>query len=252
MDLDLKGKRVLVSGSTRGIGLAIARGFVREGARVGLCARNASGVHATIERLSAEGPDVIGEAADAADPHAIRAWVENMAARLGGIDAIVSNVSALGTSQGDDVWQTSLKVDILALVAFCEAAMPHLEDAKGSIVAINTTGSVQVYGPPTPYPVVKAAALTYMKYLSHAVAAKGVRVNAVSPGSIYFEGGLWHRRRIEEPERYERMLSLNPMGRFGTPEEVADAVLFLSSKRASFISGTNLVVDGAGSVRIQN
>jgi len=122
----------------------------------------------------------------------------------------------------------------------------------GSIVLINTSGSVQVWGPTTPYPVVKAGLLAYMKYLSAQWAPKGVRINAVSPGSIFFEGGVWDRRKRNEPERYERMLRLNPMGRLGRPEEVANAVVFLCSTAASFISGTNLVVDGAATVRIQN
>jgi 3-oxoacyl-[acyl-carrier protein] reductase len=143
-------------------------------------------------------------------------------------------------------------VDILGLVAGIDAAVPALEKTGGAVVLVVTTGAVQVFGPPTPYPAVKAAGLAHMKYLSAQLAPRGVRVNAVSPGSIYFEGGVWDRRRQHEPERYERMLKLNPLGRFGKPEEVANAVLFLASPAASFITGTNLVVDGGSTTRIQN
>lgn len=252
MNLDLQGKNVLITGATKGIGRAIAETFADEGANVAICARNKDEVAATVEALKAHGVKAFGAAADAGDPDAVRAWVADMAEQLGGVDAYVGSVSALGTTTDQETWIRSLNVDILGMVAGCEAVLPHVEGTKGSIVLVNTTGAVQVFGKPTPYPVVKAGALAYMKYLSYAVAGTGVRVNAVSPGSIFFEGGVWDRRRVNEPERYQRMLDLNPMGRFGKPHEVANAVVFLSSSAASFSSGTNLVVDGAASVRIQN
>lgn len=252
MKLDLEGKNVLITGATKGIGRAIAEAFANEGANIGICARNKDEVAETVAAFNARGVKAVGAAADMADGDAVRGWVEDMAARLGGVDAYVNNVSALGTTTDRETWMRSIEIDILGLVAGCEAVLPHLVERKGSLVMINTTGAVQVFAKTTPYPVVKAGGLAYMKYLSFEYAHTGVRINAVSPGSIFFEGGVWDRRRIHEPERYQRMLDLNPMGRFGKPEEVANAVLFLSSGAASFISGTNLVVDGAASVRIQN
>ena len=252
MELNLKGKNVLVTGATKGIGRAIAEGFAREGANVAICARDAAGVNATVKALQALGVRATGKSVDAGDPAALRAWVDEAGAFLGGVDCYVANVSALGTTTDAETWQRSLAIDVTGMIAGVEASLPALERAKGSIVMVNTTGAVQVFGPPTPYPVVKAGALAYMKYLANFVAPRGVRVNAVSPGSIYFEGGVWDRRRINEPERFERMEKLNPFGRMGRPEEVANAVLFLASGAASFISGTNLVVDGALTARIQN
>jgi 3-oxoacyl-[acyl-carrier protein] reductase len=252
MDLNLSGKNVLVTGATRGIGRAIADGFAREGANLAICAREPSGVSSAVKALQALGVKATGKSVDAGDPAALRAWVDESRAFLGGIDCYVANVSALGTSVNAEAWQRSLAIDITGMIAGVEASLPSIEATKGSVIMVNTTGAVQVFGPPTPYPVVKAGALAYMKYLANFVAPKGVRVNAVSPGSIYFEGGVWDRRRINEPERFDRMVKLNPMGRMGRPEEVANAVLFLSSSAASFISGTNLVVDGALTTRVQN
>lgn len=253
MDLHLKGKKVLVTGATKGIGRAIAEIFVLEGADVAICARNADLVQATVDALKAKGGNVFGASVDVSDPEALRQWIASMAEKLGGIDIYVSNVSALGTVNNDETWQRSFEVDMRGTVVGIDAALPFIEKSDaGSVVIVNTTGSVQVFGPPTPYPAVKAAMLAHMKYLSAFLAPKNIRINAVSPGSIYFEGGVWDRRRQNEPERYERMLKLNPMGRFGKPEEVASAVAFLASPVAGYISGTNLVVDGASTTRVQN
>jgi 3-oxoacyl-[acyl-carrier protein] reductase len=253
MDLELKGKKVLVTGATKGIGRAIAETFIAEGADVAICARDEALVAATVEDFKAKGATAFGSSVDVSDAVALKAWVDDMAAKLGGIDIFVSNVSALGINTELESWRRSFEIDVLGTVVGIEAALPHIEKSSaGSIVVVNTTGSVQVFGPPTPYPAVKAATLAHMKYLSAFLAPKNIRVNSVSPGSIYFDGGIWDRRRQDEPERFERMLKLNPMGRFGKPEEVAAAVAFLASPRSAYTSGTNLVVDGASTTRVQN
>lgn len=253
MELDLRGKKALVTGGTRGIGRAIAEGFAAEGCDVGICARDAGQVQDAVNALQAMGVTAAGAAIDVADAAALRLWIADMDQALGGIDIFVANVSALGTVNEEASWRRSVEVDLLGTVNGINAVLPVLERSQAAaIVMIITSGAVQVFGPPTPYPAVKAANLAHMKYLSAHLAPKGIRVNAVSPGSIYFEGGVWDRRRQNEPERYERMLKLNPMGRFGKPEEIASAVLFLASPISAFTSGTNLVVDGGSTVRIQN
>lgn len=253
MDLDLTGKKVLITGATKGIGRAIAEAFVAEGAHIAICARNAELVQKTVDELKAKGATVYGASVDVSDTASLTSWIDESAAMLGGIDVFVSNVSALGTTNNPETWQKSWEIDMRGTVTGIDAALAHIEMSQaGAIVIVNTTGSVQVFGPPTPYPAVKAAMLAHMKYLSAFLAPKNIRINAVSPGSIYFEGGVWDRRRQHEPERYERMLKLNPMGRFGKPEEVASAVVFLASPRSAYTSGTNLVVDGASTTRVQN
>ncbi|MBM3547222.1 MAG: SDR family oxidoreductase [Alphaproteobacteria bacterium] len=255
MDLRLKGKKAIVTGASRGIGRAIAECFADEGCDVGICARGADGVKATVAALQAKGVKAFGEAVDVGKGDEIRRWVANMDKALGGFDIYVSNVSALSIATADEAgWRHALDVDIMGTVNGVEAALPVIErsSSAGAIIFISTTGAIQVYGPRKPYPSVKSAMLAYMKHLSHDVAKKGIRVNAVSPGSIFFEGGVWDKRKREEPERYERMLKLNPLGRFGKPEEIAAGVVFLASPVSGYTSGTNLVIDGASTVRIQN
>ncbi len=256
MDLKLKGRKAIVTGGSRGIGRAIADYLADEGCHVGICARGADGVKATVEALKKKGVNAAGEAVDISKGDEIRRWVANMDKALGGFDIYVSNVSALSVATSDEAgWRTALDTDIMGTVNGVEAALPVIERSSdaGSVIFIATTGAVQVYGPRKPYPSVKSAILAYMKHLSHDVAKKGIRSNAVSPGSIYFEGGVWDQRKKNEPERYERMLKANPLGRFGRPEEIAAAVAFLASPAVSgWTSGTNIVIDGGSTVRIQN
>ena len=253
MELGLRGRKAVVTGGTRGIGRSIAEALAAEGCDVGICARNPVDVAETVASLQALGVRAAGAALDVADTTALRKFVADMSESLGGLDIYVANVSALGTTNDEETWRRSVEVDIIGTVAGIDAAIPDLERSGiGSVIMIITTGALQVFGPATPYPAVKAAGLAHMKYLSAQLAPRGVRVNAVSPGSIFFEGGVWDRRKRNEPERYERMLKLNPLGRFGRPEEVASAVVFLASPVASFITGTNLVVDGGSTTRIQN
>ena len=253
MDLGLKGKRAIVTGGTRGIGRRIVELLVSEGCDVGLCARNAADVEAAHAQLARADVQVIAGAVDVTDDDAFRAWIANTALALGGLDILVANASALAGSASVDDWRLGLEVDVLGTVRAVEAALPFLKDSDtASIVAIASTAGVNISGANIrAYTGHKAALIAYMSNLSTVCGADGIRSNTVSPGAIYFEGGVWDVRKREAPEAYAAAAARSPFKRLGTPEEVANAVVFLASPAASFVSGTNLIVDGAATTRIQ-
>jgi 3-oxoacyl-[acyl-carrier protein] reductase len=246
MDLGLKGARVLVTGSTKGIGRAIAETFAAEGANVGICARNQADVDSTVAALKSRGVAAFGGSVDVSNGAALKAWVSDMASKLGGIDAVVSNVSALAIGQDEESWQKEFSTDMMGTVRLVDAAMPYLEkSAAGAIVTISSVSGREVDFASGPYGTFKAAIIHYTQGLAFQLAAKGIRANSVSPGNTYFEGGVWNTIKDNNPGLYKTALDLNPTGRMGTPQEMANAVVFLASRAASFITGTNLVVDGA-------
>jgi 3-oxoacyl-[acyl-carrier protein] reductase len=246
MDLGLKGAKVLVTGSTKGIGRAIAETFAAEGANVGICARNQADVDSTVAALKAMGVAAFGGRVDVSDAAALKAWVSDMASKLGGVDAVVSNVSALAIGQDEESWQKEFSTDMMGTVRLVNAAMPYLEKSgAAAIVTISSVSGREVDFASGPYGTFKAAIIHYTQGLANQLAAKGIRANSVSPGNTYFEGGVWNTIKDNNPELYKTALALNPTGRMGTPQEMANAVVFLASRAASFITGTNLVVDGA-------
>lgn len=245
MDLNLSGRRALVTGGTRGIGRAIVTGLLDEGAQVAFCARTAEAVDATAIELADRGR-VMGSAVDVGDAAAMTQWVEACAAELGGIDIVVANVSALAIPDIPDNWQTSYDVDLMGTVRLVEAALRHLRKGNGpSIVTISSVSGREIDFTAGPYGVMKAAIVHYTQGLAFNLASEGIRANTVSPGNTYFEGGVWESIETGDPDLYSHALGLNPTGRMARPEEIANGVVFLASDRASFVSGTNLVIDGA-------
>jgi 3-oxoacyl-[acyl-carrier protein] reductase len=246
MDLGLKGAKVLVTGSTKGIGRAVAETFAAEGANVGICARNRADVDSAVAALKTQGVAAFGGSVDVSDGAALKAWVSDMASKLGGVDAVVANVSALSISQDEESWQKEFSTDMMGTVRLVDAAMPYLEKSSaGAIVTIASVSGREVDFASGPYGTFKAAIIHYTQGLAYQLAGKGIRANSVSPGNTYFEGGVWNMIKDNNPELYKAALALNPTGRMGTPQEMANAVVFLASRAASFITGTNLVVDGA-------
>jgi NAD(P)-dependent dehydrogenase (short-subunit alcohol dehydrogenase family) len=251
MDLGLKGKKAVVTGGSKGIGRAIAEGFAAEGADISICARNAQEVAATVASLKARGIKAFGRALDVADGPALKAWISATAAELGGIDALVCNVSALAVGDTEESWEKSFKTDMMHTVNAVAAAVPFLEKSKSpSITLISSVSGFEVDFAAGSYGAIKAALIHYAKGLSRQLVGKGIRVNCVSPGNTYFEGGIWQNIEKNMPDLFASTLKVNPTGKFGTAEEVANGVVFISSPMASRISGTNLVIDGALTVAV--
>jgi len=246
MDLGLKGLRVLVTGGTKGIGLHCAEIFASEGAAVSVCARDAKGVTATTEALKDKGPSVFGRAVDVSNAHALKSWVSDSAAALGGIDIVVANVSALAVADDEAAWQSGFDTDMMHSVRLVNAAMPWLEASDAaSITLVSSVSGREIDFTGPAYGAFKAALVHYSQGLAYKLAPKGIRANAVSPGNTYFAGGIWNQIETGNPDLFATALALNPMGRMATPEEVARGVVFLASPASSFTSGTNLVIDGA-------
>jgi 3-oxoacyl-[acyl-carrier protein] reductase len=254
MDLHLKGKRAVVLGGTRGIGRAIAETLAGEGADVAICARNAEQVEEAVGALRKLGRRATGAAVDIAKGPELKAWVESVAKEFGGIDILVSNASALTMGAHPEAWDQLMKIDILGAVNSFDAARPHLEKAAAehgdaSVIFISSVSAAETQNG-NAYGAIKAALIHYAKGLARECAKKRVRVNVVSPGTIYFKGGVWHMIEQNMPDRYNASLKANPTGRMGSPQEIANAAVFLASPVSSFTTGANLIVDGAITQRV--
>lgn len=242
MELGLKGKRAIVTGATRGIGRGIAEQLLAEGVSIAICARSADVVTQAVAELSAVGPQVVGAPVDVADEASYTAWIESAASELGGVDIFVSNVSV---GNGAEKWKAAFDADVMSTVRGCEAVIPYMEKAGGgSIVMISTTAAFEVWNGAHAYGAFKAAMMNYAKNLADIQAPKQIRVNTVAPGPVYFEGGAWTGIKANMPEFYEKILASIPMGRMGSPADIANAVAFLCSDAAQYITGTTMTVDG--------
>lgn len=245
MAFDFKGKRVVVCGGSRGIGRSIALGFAAAGAGVSICARGEEALKATAAEIAAHGVTAHYAPCDLADGDAIAAYLPAAAKALGGIDILINNASGFGMGDTEEGWQKGLNVDVMATVRASHAAMPYLEASSGA--SIVNVASISGYRPSirtAAYAAVKAAVIQYTTSQAAVLAPKGIRANCVAPGSIEFPGGSWEQRKTSDPALYNRILGSIPFKRLGTPQEVANVVLFLASPYAGWVTGQTVVVDG--------
>ena len=242
---DFRGWRVVVAGGSKGIGRAIALAFAEAGAAVSICARGAAALAATRDELAGHGHPVHATGCDLGDATAIAAYIDEAATALGGIDVLVNNASGYGFGEGDDAWLADFNIDLMAAIRASRRALPHL--AASSHACILHTSSIAALHPRRngpAYAAMKAALSHYTTSQALQLAEQRIRVNAIAPGSIEFANGLWDRVRREDPARYAATLAKIPFGRYGRPEEIAHAALFLASPYAGWITGQTLSVDG--------
>jgi 3-oxoacyl-[acyl-carrier protein] reductase len=247
MDLGLSGKRVIVTGGSKGIGRAIAHTFLDESATVAICARNHDQLAATAAELSEFGElhhHQIDMAAKG-DPTAFVDWASDA---MGGLDVLVSNVSAMA---GPD-WEASVNVDLVRTNELIRAALAKMPDhADANIVCIGSRAASIAAPRIAAYAAVKAATVSMIKSLSREVARRGIRANVVSPGDILFPGGAWDIAQQEGGKMWDAIVKENPFRRLGTPDEVANMVAFVASQRSSFVTGANILVDGGATSGLQ-
>lgn len=253
MDLRLTDKVAIVTGSSRGIGKAIATGLAAEGCQVTLCARDADDLEGTAVELRATGAKVLAVAADVGKPEDPSRVVEETVRTFGRIDILVNNAGGARTAgpfleTADPAWQTALDLNVMAAVRFSRLVVPEMQKVGGgAIINISSIWGRETGGTAT-YNAVKAAEISVAKSLARELAPLNIRVNSVAPGSIFFPGGSWDRRLRADPEGISAFMKREiPSGRFGRPEEVADVVVFLCSERANWVTGACLNVDGGQS-----
>lgn len=254
MDLGLARKRAIVTGGSRGIGKAIVETLIGEGVAVATCARGAEALQANVDRWQAAGATAYGEAVDVTDEAAFSAWFERAVGQLGGLDIFISNVTTRIHTKGVERWRDTFNVDLLQHIHASELALPHLKESDaGAIVYVSSIASVMTANMPseTEYGTMKAALVSYGTQLANRVGRDGIRVNLVSPGPIYHEGGFWQMVEQKNPDLFKMAEKVSVFRRLGTAQEVANSVVFLASPAASNITAANLRVDG-GAIKTVN
>lgn len=251
MDLHLGQSRAIVTGGSRGIGRAIVETLAAEGCRVEYCARS---LPQATPPGAASPAAVQGTAVNLEDPRSSQTWLRQAIDRLGGLDILVLNASAMAAGDTEEAWGTNYRLEIAALTRIIDVAGPHLlkaarERGDAGIVVIGSTSAASSRKRDA-YGATKAALAHVAKGLSHELAADGVRVNMVSPGPTWSEGGIWAQLEAEDPEYVRRKAGEIPLGRMARPGEIANVVAFLCSRRARFVVGANITVDGGRSDRV--
>ncbi len=245
MDLGLDGRVALVTGGSRGIGAAIAAGLAAEGCRVAICARGEEALRETAGRIGAGGAEVLPIVADLTVASEAERVVNETVAHFGQLDILVNNLGGGRAGDTDEAWNFTLDVNLGAAVRAIRAASPGMKERRRGVILIISSVSGWQVGGSAAYNAAKAAEIMYARSLAKELGPFGIRANAVSPGSIMFPGGGWARRQERDPATIADFIARDmPLGRFGTPEEIANVVVFLASDRASLVTGANVAVDG--------
>lgn len=251
MDLGLAGRKVILTGGSRGLGRAALEHFAAEGAHLAFFSRNKEQVAASAAALERHGVTVFAEAFEVAGMDAYAEWLTKAANALGGCDIFVHNMSSSGAG-GAGNWEMTFNLDIRAAVTSIDTLTPYLEQSDdGSVILMSSTAALETFVRPQAFNALKAALLTYGKQVSQQLGAKGIRVNMVSPGPIEYPGGNWSKIKQAKPEFYDMTAAQIPLGRLGEPNDVAKTMVFLASPASSYTTGTNVVIDGGYTKRVQ-
>lgn len=248
MDLGLAGKKAIITGGKRGLGFATADLLAEEGADVAICARG--DVTEAVEALRKHGHKVVGAGIDVADPDAYKGWLQSAIDELGGCDIFVHNVSG-ASGKGEDGWRMNLELDVFGLTRATEVIVPAMEaGGGGAIVCLSSIAAQEEFAGPGSFGPMKAAMTAYASNLSQSLAPKGIRVNVVSPGPVFFEGGNWDKIKTHMEAFFDATVAKMPLKRLGEPREIANTIAFLASPAASLITGANVTIDGGYTKRI--
>ena len=252
MDLGLKGKKAILVGANGGIGRAVANVLAGEGCSVAICGRSQGKVDVVAGELAAAGVPHYAEALDVTDPASVPAFVEKAAGELGGCDIFISFTSINPGEDTDAAWETVLNADILPMRRGIAAAKPFLlQSEDGSIICMSSTGAVEEFMGVQPYNALKAAVINYSAALAQSLAAEGVRANCFTPGPVWTDDGPWPQIKKSAPEFFDSIVAQIPAGRMTTGEELAKAIVFTASPACKAMTGTNIVVDGGFTKRVQ-
>jgi 3-oxoacyl-[acyl-carrier protein] reductase len=249
MDLGLSGKVVAVTGASRGIGLAIARAAAQEGANVAIAARSADGLAVAHRAIEAEGSACLAYACDLSERGEAAAFVEAAIAAFGRLDGLVCNAGGSRGAgleeEGREAWEATFALNLFHAAEALQAAQPALAASRGAALFVSSISGTSPVRTNWAYAAAKAGLAHAARSLAQELAPDGIRVNALAPGSTLFESGGWARRATIDRERFDAFLAQDlPFGRLATPEEIADAAVFLLSERARWITGAVIPVDG--------
>lgn len=251
MQFDFRGLRAVVIGGSRGIGFAIADHFARAGAVVSICARGEAALAEARDRIAIHGGRIHAATCDAADKEAIKRYIDEAAAALGGVDILVNNASGKASGNSEADWAAVVAVDLMATVRASEAALPYLErSAAASIINLSSRSALEPAPHSAAYGAIKAGLIHFTQSQAALLARRKIRVNCIAPGSTDFPGGWWDECRARNPSLYAKTEASIPFGRLGRPDDIAGVALFLASPLAGWITGQTILVDGGQTLRV--